>query len=256
MPGTTTENIPLEVTLTKVPARPGCYIYKQFECAFDMITYMRLMKTRSIPDPYTYTPSTIDLNFTPLTMSDSAAKETPKPVSDFQRTLDELDEDQRKIIQENIKLVLASQQAAVKRTTAVEEELKSAKNLAQTSDDALRVQVAILRNQIDDTILQGCGLTDKLIQDNIGSKNLEASNAVMSQMIRASSAQLSALAGSNTNKRRRVQQTEPAPAANPEPEPAPMATGNSFLEEVQRSGGTEDIGNDLLAALASAHTFM
>lgn len=212
--------VPIEASLCKTPARPGCSIRNIAPTAFGAERYKGLVQRGLIPSTMT----------------------SPSPVDSALEVIAGLDDDKRKIVEDaflnNHRLVQASKkevEAAQDRAKTLEEELAKQSKVYDADIGVMKAEIAAFADTIDAVLKDRPELSGKLVAcknlgDTLGGLPLGTLRAVDNLVVCASKAmqvmQESASAAENTQRKRaRVEEPPtPTPAAAPAPiEPtAPM----------------------------------
>ena len=201
--------IPIEASLCKTPARPGCSIRHVTSSAFGAQRYKGLVLKGLIQSTMT----------------------TPSPVDTALEIISGLDEDKRKIVEEaflkNHQMVQASKkeaQAASERAESLQTELDKQSKVYDADIGVMKAEIEAFANTIDAVLKDRPELKGKLtackdLTSTLGGLPLGTLRAVDNLVVCASRAmqvmqENAASGGDSQRKRARVEEVPPEPAAS------------------------------------------
>ena len=176
--------VPLELSLCREPARPGCYIYRCYTNVIDANTYKRLRQSCSMID-------------SPIMSAD--APETPAPsedppLSEIECILHKMDTAERRVIEDRLVAASANMNKAIAR-------MKEAERISGVSTNALRNQIDILKSHIDPELLNTYSIAAPSDLESLYSSNVQEVHPTLNRMLVAASATIMQLKSGRPQRR-------------------------------------------------------
>lgn len=163
--------VPLELSLCREPARPGCYIYRRYTNVIDANTYKRLRQSCSIPDTPTMSTET----------PDASTPSGDPPLSEIESVLHKMDPTDRRLIEDRLIAASTNMKTAVER-------MKEAERRAGVSTSALRNQIDILKAHINPELLQTYSIATPDDLQSLYSNNVQEMHPTLNRVLVAASA--------------------------------------------------------------------